>query len=164
MIKVWDYLKEYGDEKEEIQAAIESVLSSGWLILGEQVKAFEKAFAGYCGVSYGVGVNSGTDALFLALKSLGIGPGDEVITVSFTFNATVSVILQAGARPVFVLVWNWYTVRPVVRTNRNSGLGTSGEGTYSAPLRKARPAGSIARYSDSLFAAPSTRSWPNVSQ
>ncbi len=102
MIKVWDYLKEYGDEKEEIQAAIESVLSSGWLILGEQVKAFEKAFAGYCGVSYGVGVNSGTDALFLALKALNIGPGDEVITVPNTAVPTVSAIVSAGAVPVFV--------------------------------------------------------------
>lgn len=102
MIKVWDYINEYGDEKEEIRAAIESVLSSGWLILGEQVKAFEKAFAGYCGVSYGVGVNSGTDALFLALKALGIGQGDEVITVPNTAVPTVSAIVSAGAAPVFV--------------------------------------------------------------
>jgi aminotransferase EvaB len=102
MIKVWDYLKEYDREKEEIHAAIESVLASGWLILGEQVKAFEQAFAGYCGVSYGVGVNSGTDALFLALKALGIGQGDEVITVSNTAVPTVSAIVSAGAVPVFV--------------------------------------------------------------
>jgi len=102
MIKVWDYLKEYSDEKEEIHAAIEAVLSSGWLILGDQVKAFEKSFAGYCGVSYGVGVNSGTDALFLALKALGIGQGDEVITVSNTAVPTVSAIVSAGAVPAFV--------------------------------------------------------------
>lgn len=102
MIKVWDYLNEYAFEKENIKTAIESVLSSGRLILGEQVKAFERAFANYCGVSYGVGVNSGTDALFLALKALGIGTGDEVITVPNTAVPTVSAIVSAGATPVFV--------------------------------------------------------------
>ena len=102
MIKVWDYLKEYKNEKEEIHAAIEAVLSSGWLILGNHVKEFEKSFAHYCGVSYGVGVNSGTDALFLALKALGVGIGDEVITVSNTAVPTVSAIVSTGAVPRFV--------------------------------------------------------------
>lgn len=102
MIKVWDYLREYEAEKKEIHDAIEQVLTSGWLILGQQVKEFERTFAAYCGVSYGVGVNSGTDALFLALKALGIGPGDEVITVSNTAVPTVSAIVSAGATPRFV--------------------------------------------------------------
>ena len=102
MIKVWDYLKEYRDEKKEIHSAIEAVLSSGWLILGDHVKEFENAFAHYCGVSYGVGVNSGTDALFLALKALGIGEGDEVITVSNTAVPTISAIVSTGAIPRFV--------------------------------------------------------------
>jgi aminotransferase EvaB len=101
-IKVWDYLKEYQNEKHEIHAAIEKVLSSGRLILGESVKNFEEAFAGYCGVKYGVGVNSGTDALFLGLKALDIGKGDEVITVANTAVPTVSSIVAAGATPVFV--------------------------------------------------------------
>jgi aminotransferase EvaB len=102
MIKVWDYLREYEDEKSEIHAAIEKVLTSGWLILGQQVKEFENSFAAYCGVSYGVGVNSGTDALFLALKAIGVGSGDEVITVSNTAVPTVSAIVSTGATPRFV--------------------------------------------------------------
>ena len=102
MTKVWDYLQEYRKEKKEIHAAIEDVLSSGWLILGNHVKEFEKSFAQYCGVSYGVGVNSGTDALFLALKATGVGNGDEVITVSNTAVPTVSAIVSAGAVPRFV--------------------------------------------------------------
>ncbi len=102
MIKVWDYLQEYEDEKNEIKEAIEAVLTSGWLILGQQVKQFESSFAAYCGVSYGVGVNSGTDALFLALKAIGVGSGDEVITVSNTAVPTVSAIVSTGAVPRFV--------------------------------------------------------------
>lgn len=101
-IKVWDYLAEYEQEKKGIDAAIRKVLRSGWLILGRNVKEFEEKFAAYCGVHYGVGVNSGTDALFLGLKALGIGPGDEVITVSFTAVPTVSAIVSTGAVPRFV--------------------------------------------------------------
>jgi dTDP-3-amino-2,3,6-trideoxy-4-keto-D-glucose/dTDP-3-amino-3,4,6-trideoxy-alpha-D-glucose/dTDP-2,6-dideoxy-D-kanosamine transaminase len=101
-IRVWAYLKEYTQEKEEIHDAIQSVLASGSLILGDNVKLFEQEFAGYCGVRYGVGVNSGTDALFLGLKALGIGAGDEVITVSNTAVPTVSAIVSTGAVPRFV--------------------------------------------------------------
>src|SRR4030066_2057115 len=101
-IKVWDYLKEYEKEKEEIHAAIEKVLKSGRLILGESLKNFEEAFARYCGVKFGIGVNSGTDALFLGLKALGIGIGDEVITVANTAVPTVSAIVSTGATPIFV--------------------------------------------------------------
>lgn len=102
MIKVWDYLKEYENEKNEIHAAIDTVLTSGWLILGQQVKQFESSFAAYCGVSCGVGVNSGTDALFLGLKAIGVGSGDEVITVSNTAVPTVSAIISTGATARFV--------------------------------------------------------------
>ena len=102
MIKVWDYLDDYEREKGETHEAIEQVLRSGWLILGQQVQQFESSFAAYCGVSYGVGVNSGTDALFLGLKALGVGSGDEVITVSNTAVPTVSAIVSAGAVPRFV--------------------------------------------------------------
>ncbi len=101
-IKVWDYLKEYEKEKKEILAAVERVLRSGCLILGESVKKFEEAFASYCGVRFGVGVNSGTDAIFLGLRALGIGKGDEVITVANTAVPTVSAIVSTGATPVFV--------------------------------------------------------------
>jgi dTDP-3-amino-2,3,6-trideoxy-4-keto-D-glucose/dTDP-3-amino-3,4,6-trideoxy-alpha-D-glucose/dTDP-2,6-dideoxy-D-kanosamine transaminase len=101
-IKVWDYLKEYEAEKDEIHNAIEEVLTSGYLILGEKVKRFEEEFAAYCGVKYGIGVDNGTDALFLALKALEIGEGDEVITVSNTAVPTVSAITATGATAVFV--------------------------------------------------------------
>ncbi|MBI4707209.1 MAG: DegT/DnrJ/EryC1/StrS family aminotransferase [Candidatus Omnitrophica bacterium] len=101
-IKVWNYLSEYENEKDEIHAAIEKVLKSGVLILGENVKKFEEEFAKYCGVKYGVGVNSGTDAIFLGLKALDIGSGDEVITVSNTAVPTVSAIVSTGGVPRFV--------------------------------------------------------------
>ena len=101
-IKVWDYSREYEAEKKEVLATIQEVLESGQLILGENVKAFESEFAQYCDVSYGIGVASGTDALFLSLKALGIGVGDEVITVSNTAVPTVSAIVSTGAIPKFV--------------------------------------------------------------
>ena len=102
MIKVWDYLTEYAEEKNEILSAITEVLDSGWLILGDKVKKFEERYARYCGVKYGIGVANGTDAIFLALKALEIGDGDEVITVSNTAIPTVSAIVSTGAIPVFV--------------------------------------------------------------
>jgi aminotransferase EvaB len=101
-IKVWDYLKEYEDERDDILAGIEKVLRSGKLILGPSVEAFEKRFADFCGVKHGVGVNSGTDALFLALKALGVGADDEVVTVSNTAVPTVAAIVSTGAAPKFV--------------------------------------------------------------
>lgn len=101
-IKVWDYLAEYENEKNEINNAIQDVLSSGYLILGERVKQFEGEFANYCGVKYGVGVGNGTDAIFLTLKALNIGKGDEVITVPNTAVPTVAAITATGATPVFV--------------------------------------------------------------
>lgn len=104
-IKVWDYLVEYNQEKKEILSAIEEVLDSGWLILGQKVKNFEEKYAAYCGVKHGIGVANGTDAIFLALKALGIKEGDEVITVSNTAIPTVSAIVSTGATPVFVDIY-----------------------------------------------------------
>lgn len=101
-ITVWSYLQEYAKEKEEVHAAIDRVLTSGRLILGECVKEFEQGFAEYCGAEFGVGVANGTDAIFLALKAVGVGPGDEVITVANTAVPTVSAIVATGAEPRFV--------------------------------------------------------------
>ena len=78
--------------RDEINAAIQSVLDSCQFTLGPEVAAFEQEFAEFCGAQRGVAVNSGTSALHLALLAAGIGPGDEVITVPFTFVATVSAI------------------------------------------------------------------------
>jgi len=86
---------------EEIQEAIRDVVASGWYILGNSVAAFEKEFADFAGAGYCVGVASGTDALLLGLKAVGIRPGDEVITVSHTAVATVAAIELSGAIPVF---------------------------------------------------------------
>lgn len=87
--------------KEEIDAAISKALSSGYYILGPETSAFENEFADYVGVSHCIGVGNGTDAIHIALKACGIGPGDEVITVSHTAVATISAIILTGARPVF---------------------------------------------------------------
>lgn len=91
---------DYLAQKIEIDAAIQAALSNGFYILGPEVKAFEENFAKFVGLSDCVSVNSGTDALILALKALGVAPGDEVITVSQTAVATVAAIELAGATPV----------------------------------------------------------------
>jgi len=101
-IRAWSYQKEYEDYHEEILKLIDEVFRSGRLILGESVKEFEEEFSSYCGSTYGIGVNSGTDALFLGLKALGIESADEVITVSNTAIPTVSAIVSAGGVPRFV--------------------------------------------------------------
>lgn len=88
--------------QEEMEEVVRNVLKSGRYILGPNVEALEEEIANYCGTSYAVGVASGTDALRLSLLALGIGQGDEVITTPFTFIATVEVITQVGATPVFV--------------------------------------------------------------
>jgi aminotransferase EvaB len=101
-IQVWDYREELEAEHPQILDAINRVLRSGRLILGESVAGFEAEFAAYCGARFGVGVNSGTDALMLGLLALGVAPGDEVITVANTAIPTVSAIVSAGATPRFV--------------------------------------------------------------
>jgi dTDP-3-amino-3,4,6-trideoxy-alpha-D-glucose transaminase len=93
---------QYLASKPEIDAAITRVLDRGWYVLGDEVRAFEREFSAYCGVAHGVGVANGTDAIHLALRALGIGPGDEVITVAHTAVATVAAIRMVGATPVFV--------------------------------------------------------------
>ncbi len=97
-----DLKAQYQSIKAEIDAAIAGVLESSQFILGQEVAAFEREFAAYCGVGECVALNSGTSALHLALLAAGVGPGDEVITVPFTFVASVAAVLYAGARPVLV--------------------------------------------------------------
>lgn len=96
-----DLKRQYLSIKEEIDLKVEDVLQHTHYILGENVEAFEEEFADYCSVKYAVGVASGSDALILSLKSLGIESGDEVITVPNTFIATVDAISKVGAKPVF---------------------------------------------------------------
>ncbi|MFG3254463.1 DegT/DnrJ/EryC1/StrS family aminotransferase [Streptomyces sp. NPDC048172] len=100
--RVWDYLPEYEKEREEILAAVDSVFSSGQLVLGKSVRGFEEEFAAYHGAAHCVGVDNGTNAVKLGLQALGVGPGDEVVTVSNTAAPTVVAIDSTGATPVFV--------------------------------------------------------------
>lgn len=102
MIPFLDLKAQYSSIKSEVDAAIHSVLDSCGYILGTEVAKFEEEFAGYCGAQFGIGVNSGTSALHLSLLAAGVGPGDEVITVPFTFVATIAAIEYCGAKPVFV--------------------------------------------------------------
>lgn len=93
---------QYRSIKKEIDSAIQRVLGGGVFIGGEELSSLEKEMADFCKIKYTIGVNSGTDALYLSLKALGIGSGDEIITSPFTFVATAEVIANTGARPVFV--------------------------------------------------------------
>jgi len=101
-VDVFTLKKQYEYIKDEIKGPIEKVMRSSAFILGEDVGFFEQEFAAYCGVKYGVGVNSGTDALFLACLACGIGKGDEVIVMPYTYIATTLAISMTGAMPVFV--------------------------------------------------------------
>jgi dTDP-4-amino-4,6-dideoxygalactose transaminase len=101
-IPLVDLKNQYQGIKEEVLAEISQALDGMQLFLGKNVQTFESDFAAYCGVESAIGVGSGTDALHIALRACGIGPGDEVITVSHTFAATVEAIILAGGKPVFV--------------------------------------------------------------
>lgn len=98
--------------KEEVMEEISKVLDSGWYILGPKVAKFEEDFARLCGTRYAVGVNSGTDALFLVMKGLGIGEGDEVIVPTNSFLASASAVALIGATPVFCDVRDDYNIDP----------------------------------------------------
>ena len=102
MIPFVDLKRQYFNIKPEIDAAIARVLDNGLYVLGPEVQNFENEFAAMHGATHGVAVNSGTSALHLALLAAGVGPGDEVITVPFTFVATAAAIGYTGATPVFV--------------------------------------------------------------
>lgn len=97
-----DLKAQYRSIKPEIDAAVARVLDSCQFVLGPEVAEFEKEFAAYCGTTECIALNSGTSALHLSLLAAGVGPGDEVITVPFTFVASVATIIYAGARPVLV--------------------------------------------------------------
>jgi dTDP-4-amino-4,6-dideoxygalactose transaminase len=102
MIPFLDLKAQYESIKPEVNAAIQNVLDRCQFVLGPEVTELEREFAAYCGSDHGIGVNNGTSALHLALLAAGVGPGDEVITVPFTFVATVAAIHYSGATPVFV--------------------------------------------------------------
>jgi dTDP-4-amino-4,6-dideoxygalactose transaminase len=101
-IPFYGHVKQYHNVKGEIDKAITDVLESGAYVMGPKMKQFEGELAAYTGAKHALGVNSGTDALYLVFKALGIGPGDEVITTSNTFFATAEAVWLMGATPVFV--------------------------------------------------------------
>lgn len=101
-IPILDLKAQYQALKPHIQAAVDRVLESGQFILGPDVTALETEIADYLGVKFAIAVNSGTDALIISLRALGIGPGDEVITTPFSFFATAESISLVGAKPIFV--------------------------------------------------------------
>jgi dTDP-4-amino-4,6-dideoxygalactose transaminase len=101
-VPLLDLKAQYQPIRTEIMAAIESVCDEQAFILGSRVADLEKSFQEYVGATHGVGVASGTDAILLALMACGVGPGDEVITVPYTFFATAGSISRLGAKPVFV--------------------------------------------------------------
>src|SRR6476469_3837 len=102
MIPFVDLATQYHSIRSEINRAVLSVLESSQFILGKEVSAFEEEFAAWTGSRHAIAVNSGTSALHLALLAAGVGPGDEVITVPFTFVATAAAVWYTGAKPVFV--------------------------------------------------------------
>jgi len=115
-----NYLRQQFADHDEILAKIREVVIRGDFTLGAEVDALEAAFAALCGTRYAVGVGSGTDALFLSLKALGVGDGDEVITTPYTFYATIGAIVTAGAKPVFVDAGEDYNIDPAQIESRIS--------------------------------------------
>src|SRR5439155_1309819 len=101
-IPLVDLRAQYATIRDDVRKAIDEVLESMQLTIGPNVKAFDQEYAAFCGTKHAIGVGSGTDALQLAIRALGIAAGDEVITVSHTFFATVEAILYSGARPILV--------------------------------------------------------------
>jgi len=101
-VPLLDLKRQYQSIKSEIIPLVNEIMESQWFVNGPRVKEFEENFADFCGTSYAVGCSSGTDALIMALTALNIGCEDEVITVPFTFFATVEAIIRRGATPVFV--------------------------------------------------------------
>ena len=101
-IRFLDLHAQYTQIKDDIDRAVADVIGSSSFVLGPAVERFEKNFARFCGSQYAIGVNSGTSALYLTIKALGIGSGDEVITAANTFIATVAAIIETGATPILV--------------------------------------------------------------
>jgi aminotransferase EvaB len=108
----YSYLQEQFSDPEPIFAEMRKLIQRGDFTLGAALTEFEQKFAAHCGASYAIGVGTGTDALFLSLKAMGIGAGDEVITCPCTFVATVGAIVQSGARPVFVDATEQFVIDP----------------------------------------------------
>jgi len=109
-VRFVNFPRQYQLHKKEFDRVFEEIMSGGDFILRRHVEEFEKRIAEYVGTKYAIGVNTGTDALYLSARALGFGPGDEVITVAHTFVATVGAIVQCGANPVLVDVTDDFNI------------------------------------------------------
>ena len=109
-VRFVNYPRQYGLYKKEFDRVFEEIMSGGDFILRRHLEEFEKRIADYVGTKYAIGVNTGTDALYLSARALGFGPGDEIITVSHTFVATVGAIVQCGGTPVLVDITNDFNI------------------------------------------------------
>jgi len=118
MIKFLDFKRKYKRYSKEINSVVLAVFKRGWFIGGPERERFEQKFSAFCGAKYAISVNSGTDAIAIALKALKIVPGDEVITVSHTATPTVSAIRMVGATPVFVDVNDSMVMNPDLLKNK----------------------------------------------
>src|SRR4030042_3770581 len=101
-VRFVNYPRQYQQHKKEFDGVFEEIMSGGAFILRRRLEEFEKRIAAYVGTKHAIGVNTGTDALYLSTRALGFGPGDEVITVAHTFVSTVGAIVQCGAKPILV--------------------------------------------------------------
>jgi len=138
-----DIVGQHAPIKNRLLKAAGDVIDSGQFVLGKQVAEFERRFSKLCATKYALGVNSGTDALVIALKALGIGPGDEVITVANSFATSASCIACVGARPVFVDVRDDYNIDPSLiegvitsRTRAIIPVHLTGRPADMAPIKK----------------------------
>lgn len=125
-VRFVNYPRQYQQLKERFNGVFEEIMSGGDFILRKHLEGFEKKIARYVGIKYGIGVNTGTDALYLSARALDFGPGDEVITVAHTFVATVGAIVQCGATPVLVDIKEDFNIdeekiEPVI-TKRTKGI------------------------------------------
>ncbi len=118
-IALFDLGRQWPAMRDEILQLFDEIAARGAFSLGEELKAFESAFAAYCGTTDAIGLANGTVAIELALRALGVGPGDEVVTVSHTFFATVEAVVATGARPVFA------DVDPITRTMDPASLAAA---------------------------------------
>src|SRR4030042_1270384 len=109
-VRFVNYPRQYQQHKKEFDGVFEEIMSGGDFILRSHVEEFEKRIAEYVGTKYAIGVNTGTDALYLSARALGFEPGDEVITVAHTFVATVGAIVQCGATPILVDVTDDFNI------------------------------------------------------
>jgi hypothetical protein len=126
--------------RDRIDAAIRGVIDDRRYILGPNVAAFEREFAGYLGAQHAIGVANGTDALTIALRAMGVGPGDEVVVPSFTFYASAEAIPPTGARPVFCDV-DPDTMMVTAETVKRALTPRTKAGRCRAPVRQRRPRG-----------------------